>query len=169
MHFASHLDTRDQITNVTGANLLARMLFQLEHTNLVHAVFAVRSEKLDLFATFDSTTEHPEVYLDATERVKNGVKDHGLQWSLGIALRRLDPAHHGLQNFCNALAFLGTGTQHIFATATNKINDLVGNFLRHGVRQVDLVHDWNDFQVMLECEVQVRDRLGFNSLAGIDD
>ena len=51
----------------------------------------------------------------------------------------------------------------------DQVGDLAGGAVRIGLRQVDLVHDRDDLEVVLDREVGVRERLRLDSLRRVDD
>ena len=51
----------------------------------------------------------------------------------------------------------------------DELGDLGGGRVRIGLRQVDLVHDRHDLEVVLDREVRVRERLRLDALRGVDD
>ncbi len=143
------------------------LFVELQYADLISVIFLVRVDEFYLVALFDGSVEYPEVYFDAAERVENGVEDHGLERRLGIAFRGFHAVHHGLEDLFDSVPFFRAGTDHVFAFTADQIYDLVGYFLGHGVRQVDLVHYRDDLQVVLKSEVKVGYGLRFNTLAGV--
>ena len=88
---------------------------------------------------------------------------------LRIGQRRWNAGDDGFQHFLNADSLLGGRQNDFLALAADQVADCFGDFLRLGVRQVDLVDDRNDFQVVVQRLVEIRQRLRFDSLRGIDD
>ncbi len=66
-------------------------------------------------------------------------------------------------------AFLGGGVDHLVDVEADDARQLFGHALRLGVRQVDLVDDGDDRQVVLEGGVEVGQRLRLHALCGVDD
>ena len=86
----------------------------------------------------------------------------------GIALRRRDALHHGLEHRRHALAGLGRDLQDLGAGAADDAGDLVGPLLRLGAGQVDLVEHRDDLQVVLERQKGVGQSLGLHPWRGVD-
>ena len=55
------------------------------------------------------------------------------------------------------------------ASLADQVGDLGRRAVRVGLRQVDLVHDGDDLEVVLDREVGVRERLRLDPLRGVDD
>ncbi len=51
----------------------------------------------------------------------------------------------------------------------DQLRDLLGRCVRVGLREVDLVDDGKQLEVVLDCEVGVRHRLRLDALCGVDD
>ena len=76
--------------------------------------------------------------------------------------------HDGVEDVGDALAGLRADPQHVVGVAADDPADLLGVLLRLRRRQVDLVEHRDDVQVVLEREVEVRQRLGLDALRGVD-
>ena len=90
----------------------------------------------------------------------------GFAW---VAFRRRDAGDDRLEDVVDAGAVLGTGEDHLFARDRQDVLELVHDRLGVGRRQVDLVQDGDEGQVLLQRQVDVGERLGLDALGGIDD
>ena len=59
--------------------------------------------------------------------------------------------------------------KNVLLIAADQIDDLVRNFFGICARQVDLVQNRNDLQVVLKREVEIRDGLRLYSLGSVND
>ena len=76
--------------------------------------------------------------------------------------------HDGFENFFGADSFFGAGKDGVFRVQADDVFDLVLDARDFRARQIDFVDDGNDFEMMVQGQVGVGERLRFNSLRGID-
>ena len=81
----------------------------------------------------------------------------------------MNPLDDRVQDVLDALAGLGRDAQHAIGVVSDQVGDLRGGAVRVGLRQVDLVHDRDDLEVVLDRQVGVRQRLGLDPLRRVDD
>ena len=67
----------------------------------------------------------------------------------------------------NADALLRAHQQRIAGIESDHFLDLFANALRLGGWKVDLIDDRNNFQIMVQREIRIRQRLRFHALRGI--
>jgi hypothetical protein len=78
---------------------------------------------------------HPAVLIEP------GVEDHGPQRPRGVALRRRDAGHDGLQDLFDPDPLLGGGQDGVRGVDPDDGLDLLAYLFRLRARQVDLVQD----------------------------
>ena len=83
--------------------------------------------------------------------------------------RRRDPLDQRVENLLDAEAGLGRDAQHARRILAEQLGELDRDAVGIGLRQVDLVHDRDDLEVVLDREVGVRERLRLDPLRGVDD
>ena len=66
-------------------------------------------------------------------------------------------------------AGLGRDAEDVVRVVADQVGDLGGGAVGIGLRQVDLVHDRDDLEVVLDREVGVRERLRLDPLRRVDD
>ena len=66
------------------------------------------------------------------------------------------------------MPLLGAGQDRIGGVQADHLLDLLADALRLGRREIDLVDDRNDFEIVVQRQVGVGERLRFHALRGID-
>ena len=125
-------------------------------------------EEFHLVALSDDAVGNLEVGDDAAERVEHRVEDQRLQRSLLVAHGVRYALDDGIQDILYALARLSRCTQNVLRVAAYQVYYLVLHLVRHGAGHVNLVDDGNDFQVVVDGQIEVRDGLCLYALRGVD-
>ena len=81
----------------------------------------------------------------------------------------MNPLDDRVEDVLDALARLRRDAQHAIGVVSDQVGDLRGGSVRVGLRKVDLVHDRDDLEVVLDRQVGVCERLGLDSLRRVDD
>ncbi len=92
------------------------------------------------------------------------VEDQGAQRRVDVALRRRHPPDDGFEHVLHADALLGGDAQHVLGGDAEQIFDFLRDFVGAGGGQVDLVDDRDDFEVLLQRQIDVRQRLRLDAL-----
>ena len=121
----------------------------------------------DLLADAQPAVDDAHQDDDAAVGVEPGIEDQRAQRRVGRALGRRHQVDDVLQNFVNADALLGAGQHGIARVQADDGLDLLANALGLGRRQVDLVDDRNDLQVVMQRQVSIGERLRFHALRRI--
>jgi hypothetical protein len=117
--------------------------------------------------------EHPVD--DADERdhaavlVVRRIEDERARRCVELARRRGDPLDDGVEHRVDTLPRLRRDAQHVRRVVADQVCDLGRRAVGVGLRQVDLVDDRDDLEVVLDREVRVRERLRLDALRGVDD
>ena len=106
---------------------------------------------------------------DAPVLVVGRVEDQRTGRRGGVAARRGNPLDDRVEDVLDALAGLRRDAQHAIRIVADQVGDLRGGAVRVGLRQVDLVHDRDDLEVVLDRQVGVRERLRLDPLRRVDD
>ena len=112
--------------------------------------------------------DDPDGAHHAAVLVVGRVEDERPQRRVGVALRRRDALDDGVEQLGHALARLGRDAQDRLGREAEDALDLERVALRVGGRQVDLVEDGDDLEVVLDGLVAVGQRLGLDALGGVD-
>ena len=96
------------------------------------------------------------------------VEDQRPQRGVGVAHRRRDLLDDGVEQLGHAVARLARHVEELVGVEAEHLLDLVGDPLGLGGREVDLVEDADDLEVVLERLVAVGQRLGLDPLRRVD-
>ena len=99
--------------------------------------------------------------------VEPGIYDQRLEWRPGVALRRGDTPHDGLEDVRYAHAGFGAGADGIAGINTDDVLDFLNRACGIGGRQINLVQYRQDFQIEFGGGVTVRHRLRLHALGGV--
>ena len=168
-HFLRGLDARDDIPHVAGAHLIARRHFELQDAHLVGIVFFPGGDKLHAVALADDPVLDFEISDDSPEGVEHRVEDKALERRLRVARRRRHLLDDGVQDVVDPLARLPARPEDVLAVAAQQLDNLVFHLVGHGARQVDFVQHRDNFQVVVDSHIEIRDGLSLNALRRIDD
>ena len=123
---------------------------------------------VDAVARLEAAVDHTDVGDHAAVGVVDGVEDHRAAGSLGVSLRGREGADHMIQQVLDTDAGLAGDAQHVVGVDPDELTDLRCVLLGVGAWQVDLVQHRDDGEVVLHRQVQVRERLRFDALCGVD-
>ena len=96
-------------------------------------------------------------------------KMSALRGALGTAGRRRQPGDNRFEDFRHAGAYLGAGQYGARTVQSDDVLNLASRLFGLRARQVDLVDDRNDLQAVLDRQIRIGQRLGFDALRGIDE
>ena len=92
-----------------------------------------------------------------------------LSGASGSPFGGMEPGHDRLEDVAGSRAFLGAGQDRGGCVEADDVLDLPLALLRLRARQVDLVDDRNDIEVVVNGQVGVGERLRLDSLGRIDE
>ena len=105
---------------------------------------------------------------DAAVLVVRRVEDEGARRRVRGAGRRRDPLDDRVEHLLDADPGLRRDPQHARRVVAEQLRELERDAVGVGLRQVDLVHDRDDLEVVLDREVGVRERLRLDPLRRVD-
>ena len=106
---------------------------------------------------------------DAAVLVVRRVEDERARRRVAIALRRRDPLDDRVEHVLDADARLRRDAEHAVGVVAEQVASCCADAVGVGLRQVDLVDDRDDLEVVVDREVGVRDRLRLDPLRRVDD
>ena len=139
------------------------------HAELDHVVLGLGRHEPDAVADAQRAVEHAERDDDAAVRIERRVVDeraHGL--GRRASARRRHAVDDGVEDLLDPDPRLGGRGDGVGAVEADRRLDLLGDAIRLGGRQVDLVQHGHDLEVVLEREVDVRHGLRLDALRGVD-
>ena len=117
----------------------------------------------------EGAVDHPHVGDHAAVLVELGVEDQRPGRRLGLALGRRDALDDRLQHLRHPDPGLGRDPERFLGVAAGQVGDFVGDPLRLGAGQVDLVDHRDQLQPGVDRQVGVGDGLRLDPLGGVDD
>jgi hypothetical protein len=106
---------------------------------------------------------------DSPVGVVDRIEDQCPSWGGRITNRCRYLGNDLIQQVRYALPRLRRYPEYLIGITAHDLCQFGGVLVRLRTRQIDLVEDWNDVQVRIYGEVEVGQRLGFNTLRGIDE
>ena len=113
--------------------------------------------------------EQADVHDDAAVRVVFRVEDQRLEGSIRLSARRWNARHHSLEHLGDSDPLTRTGQQRIARIETHHLGDLAPHQIRVCRREIDLVDDRHDLEVVLDRLMGVRERLCLHALGRVDE
>ena len=158
------LHVGDEKADLADAELVDGLRLGCEDAHLLDLVVLPRRHQPHLHARSNRTVHHADQDDDATVGVVPGVEDQRLERAVRIAGRRRQPVDDRLQDLERTAPLLRAGEQRVRRIETDEVLDLHRRLFRAGARQVDLVDDRHDLQVVVDRQVGVGDRLRLDPL-----
>ena len=169
LRIAHALDSGDHKPHFPDAQRVDHDRFWRENADLLHVVVSALRHQTNLRLRPHLAVDNPDEDDDAAIGIVPGIEDEGLERRRRIPRRRRHACDDGIEDLARADAFLRTredGTPRIEA---NDVGDLAACLFRLGTREIDLVNDRNDVEVVIDREVGIRNGLRFDSLRGVDE
>ena len=98
-----------------------------------------------------------------------GIEDQGLEGLIGAALGLRDAFGDSGEDLGCAHPLLRAGKDDFVEIEADNAFELAGDALRFGVREVNLVEDGDELEVLVHRQVNVREGLRFDALGGVND
>lgn len=122
----------------------------------------------DALALVELPVDDSYIRHDTAVRVVDRVEDHRAGGGGGDTDRGGDVADHAVQQGLHADAGLGRDLEDVLRLTADEVGELLGELLRLGGRQVDLVEDRNDREVVLHRQIEIGEGLRLDALRGVD-
>ncbi len=165
---AKVLNTCGNISNHTGSQLITRNeLSCSEITDFYNFCSKSGRHHTDLRSFFNTAIHNTAENDNSLICIIDRVKDQRLQRSLYVSLRSRNLRNDLFQNFFNIQSCLSRNSRGIMSFQTDHIFDLIHNTIRLCTRKIDLIDDRKNIQIMIQCQINIRQCLCFDSLRRI--
>ena len=163
------LDVGDDEADLADAELIDRDRLGRKHAEAIDLVVLRRHHQADLLLRLQRPVDDTDDDDHTAIGVVPGIEDQRLQRRVGIARRRMEARDDRLEDVAGAGAFLGAGQDRGRGVEADDVLDLSLALVRLRARQVDLVDDRDDVEVVVDGQVGVGQRLRLDALRGIDE
>ena len=162
------LDAGGQVADLASLQLLTGAQLSGTHAADFHQLeLRAGAHQTDGIAGLDGAIKDAHVDDNALVAVIDGIEDQCFQWLVGVAGGAGNIADHTFQHVLNADAQLGRNAGCFHAGQTDDVLNLFCHGVGVGAGQVDLVQDGHHFQVVVQRQVAVGQRLCLHALAGV--
>ena len=163
------LDVRPEESDLSDRELCDRLPLGLQDPGLLDLGFEGRRHGADLHPRRESPVHDPDERGDAAVRVVPGIEDQRIERRLRIPGRGRHGRYDALEQLLDPDPLLGGGENSVSGRDADDLLDLFPRPLGLGRREVDLVDDGHDRQVVVDREVGVGESLRLDSLGGVHD
>ncbi|MCY1233873.1 hypothetical protein D9M72_464320 [compost metagenome] len=165
------LDRGGDEADLAGAKRIHRDHLRRQHADAFDRVLGVGAHHPDGHALLERAVDDAHENHDAEIGVVPAVDQQRLQGRriAAVALRRRQLVDDRFEHVRNAEAGLRRNQHRVRSVDADHFLDLLLDAVRFGRRQVDLVEHGDELVVVVDRLVDVGERLGFNSLGGVDD
>ena len=158
----------DDEADFSGDELLDLDRLGSEHAESFGVEGGAVPPEANAVALFQRALKNAGEHDDAAVRVEPGVENQRLEPVVGRSLGRRHALHNGLEHIGNALAGLGADEDGVGGVEADGAFDHFFGARNVGALQIDFVDDRNNFQAVINCEIRIGQRLGFDALGCVD-
>ena len=162
------LDVGDDEADFAGHELVDLDWLGREHAESFRVESCAVPPEADSVAFAQRPLKDASEHDDAAVRIEPGVENQRLEPVVGRALGRRNALHDGFENVGNALAGFGADEDGVGGVEADGAFDHFFGARDVGALQIDLVDDGNNFEAVIDGEIGIGQRLGFDALRGID-
>lgn len=123
----------------------------------------------DPLTRVEVAVDDPHIGHDPAVGVIDGVEDHRPAGRVGVTDRRRELTDDLVEQRLHPHTGLAGHLEAVLGLAADELGQLLGILLRLSRRQVDLVEDRDDVEVVLHRQVEVGEGLGLDTLRGVDE
>ena len=162
------LDAGGQVADLAGLQLGAGGQAGGTHVAHLHQrELCAGGHQTDGVAGFHRALKDADIDDDALVAVIDAVEDEGLEGGVGVAGGGGDVADHPLQHLIDVQTGLGRDAGGVEAGQADDILHLLRHLVWMGRRQVDLIQDGHQLEVVLQRHIGVGEGLGLHALRGV--
>ncbi|MBG9887033.1 hypothetical protein ABE10_10920, partial [Bacillus toyonensis] len=169
LRLAHVLHPGDEVADLAHAESLGRGGLWARHADLEQLVVGAGGHHLDPLARFQLAVDHPDIRDDAAIGVIDGVEDHRPRGRVRVSGRTGDLLHEAIEQVLDTGPRLAGHTQHVLRSPPDEVRKLLRILLRLRRGQIDLVQDRDDREVVLQRQIEVRQRLRLDSLRRVHE
>ncbi len=157
-----------KVAHRAGCQFIGRNEFSRpEDTDLRHLELRAGRHHADLRALPHGPVENPHEDDHAAVAVVERIEDQRLQRSVRVAGGRRKLVHDRLEHLMDVEPSLRRDARRVLRIQTDDILDLLRGLVRLRAREIDLVDDRKDLQIVIKREIHVAQRLGLHALSGV--
>ena len=163
------LQARDHVAHLAGLERLDRVAVGRQEAELLRLEAGSLRHRAERVARLEAAVDDADERDDAAVLVVGGVEDQRAGGRVGI------PSGGGIRSTIASStsstpsAGLRRDAEDVVGVVADQVGDLGGGAVGIGLRQVDLVHERDDLEVVLDRQVRVRERLRLDPLRRVDD
>ena len=140
-----------------------------ENTEAQHFERVTARHHANLCSFFHGAIEDTRHHNGAVIRIKPAIDNQSAQWRRSVSFRRRKVVHDPFEDFFGADPLFCARADSVGSIQPNDVFDLGSDALGLGAGKIDLVDHRQNFQVVIQRHVDVRDGLRLDPLGGIDD
>ena len=163
------LEAGDDIADLAGGERVRGQQRGREEAELLRLEARAERHRAQRLARRERAVDDAHERDDAAVLVVRGVEDERARRRIGVARRRGNALDDRVEDVLDALPGLRRDAQHAVGVDAEQVGELRRDAVGVGLRQVDLVDDRHDLEVVLDREVRVGERLRLDPLRGVDD
>ena len=166
---AGHIfNTCRDIADHSGIQLIAgNKLSGTEVPHLYDFLHRSGSHHFDPASPADFSVHNPHGNNDSFIGIIDRIKDQRLQRRVPVSLRRRNLADNGLQNLIHMLPCLCGNLRSILRLNPDNVLNLVNHSLRIRAGQVNFIDNRDNFQIIIQCQIDITQCLRLHSLRGV--
>jgi len=161
-------DRRGEEADLARAERVGLLHFRGEHADAVDLVGGVGAHHADAVALGEHAVDEAHQNDDAEVGIVPAVDQQGLERRRAIALGRRQARDDRFQHGGHVEAGLGGNLDGVRGVEADHVLDLLFDLGGLGGRQIDLVEHRHDLVAVVDCLVDVGERLRLNALARVD-
>ena len=163
------LQPGDHVADFAGAQFVDRPHGGRHEADLLRLETGAERHRAQVLARAEDAVDDADERHDAAVLVVGRVEDERARRRVRVAGGRPDAIDDRVEHGVDALARLGGDPEDVLGVVADQVGDLDGGSVGIRCRQVDLVDDGDDLEVVLDREIGVRERLRLDALRGVDD
>ena len=163
------LDRGGEHADLAGAKLVHQRELGREYAGAIDIIGGVRAHHADALALLQHAVDDAHQHDHAEIDVVPAVDQQRLQRGVAVAFRRRQARDDRLQHLRHIQSSLRGNLDGVRCIEPDHVLDLLLDLGGLGRRQIDFIEHGHDLVAVVDRLVDVRQRLRFDALAGVDD